>query len=457
MRLLNANIPSCFLPADWPSRPTDALEPLCRCHLRVVAGTIAEVIPAQSTSKTQRLSADDASCDLQGDIVFPGLLDAHTHLDKAHTWHRSPNRSGTFWEAIDVLAADKPFWTETDVYQRADFALRCAYAYGTVAVRTHLDTWIDDASSARPSYLAMQRLQADWRGKIELQWVSLCGLEQYEGPAGEALADLALQHGATCLGAMPQMNPQLSSQLDRLLQLAEERGMGLDLHVDENGNPEAECLRAVAHAVVRNEFTQPVTCGHCCSLAKQAPARQKETLEVVRAAGIHIISLPLCNLYLQDRNRDPFSLQRISPPRTPAWRGITLLHELHQAGITVACASDNVRDAFYAYGDLDAWEVYIASLRIGHLDSNLAHSPTVVTSAPARIMHLPTYGRISPGSNGQLIRFEARSFSELLSRPQLKRQYLSEQGWESRTPPAYTELTENVAARAPDPTELSRK
>ncbi len=45
-------------------------------------------------------------------------------------------------------------------------------------------------------------------------------------------------------------------------------------------------------------------------------------------------------------------------PRTPRWRGIAPLHELRAAGIPIALASDNTRDQFYAYGDLDMLEVF---------------------------------------------------------------------------------------------------
>ena len=44
--------------------------------------------------------------------------------------------------------------------------------------------------------------------------------------------------------------------------------------------------------------------------------------------------------------------------RTPRWRGITTLHEARAAGCEVVLASDNTRDQFYAYGDLDMLEVF---------------------------------------------------------------------------------------------------
>ena len=66
----------------------------------------------------------------------------------------------------------------------------------------------------------------------------------------------------------------------------------------------------------------------------------------------------MCNMYLQDRVAG----------RTPRWRGVAPLHELDAAGVTVMVASDNTRDPFYAYGDLDMLEVYREATRILHFD-----------------------------------------------------------------------------------------
>jgi cytosine deaminase len=153
----------------------------------------------------------------------------------------------------------------------------------------------------------------------------------------------------------------------------------------------------------------------------------------VREAAIRVVSLPLCNLYLQDRRGAGF-------PRTPHWRGITLVHELLDAGVPVACASDNVRDAFYAYGDLDAAEVLIQSVRLAHLDSRLGASSQLVTSAAADIAGLPGRGRVAPGAPSQLVVFPARSFSEFLSRPGSGRRLVDGEAIREAQPPGYGEL-----------------
>ena len=425
LHLKRARIPTAVLPASLASAAGDPLDPTVLCDVSIEGTRIAAVGRSGAPD-----SGAGTSVDLAGSLVFPGFVDAHVHLDKAHTWERAPNRSGTFLEALQVLGGDKDNWTRPDLLRRAGFALRCAWEHGTRVVRTHVDTGLP---WAEVSHAAMQELREAWRGRIVLQTVPLTGLDQYEGSGGDALADLALRYGASALGGFSLMSPEVPRQLDRLLAIAADRGVGIDLHVDENGNPREEVLRAVAEAVIRNRFTHPVVCGHCCSLTVQAPERQRSTIGLVQEASIRVISLPLCNLYLQDR-RGP------TPPGTPVWRGLTLIHELMDAGVPVACASDNVRDAFYAYGDLDAAEVYLQAIRIGHLDSRMAASVGVVTSAAADIVGLPEYGRVAPGAPAHLVAFPTRSVSEFLSRPGLPRRLIDgEQVRESR-PPGYEDL-----------------
>jgi len=433
IHLINASVPTCLLDESLhlPFDPEDPLNPVTKIDLTVADGRISRVAPA-GTIPAEETGAPGLTHDLDGEILTTRFVDPHIHLDKAHTWNRAPNLSGTFGEAIEVLGKDKVNWSTEDVFHRADFALSCAYAHGTTAVRTHIDTGL---SWSERSYEAIQSLRRKWRGKLEIQSVSLCGIEQYSEKEGDRLADLPLQYGSSSIGGMPVMNPDLPSQLDRLLQLAAERKTGIDLHVDESNDPEARCLLAVAEAVLRNEFPYPVVCGHCCSLTLQPETVQKETIAKVKEAGVHIISLPLCNLYLQDRR--PSS----SFHRTPRWRGITLIREFLSAGVPVACGSDNVRDAFYAYGDLDAFEVYLTSMRIAHLEAHLSESLKIITRSPAGMMQLKEAHSIATGAPARFIHFNASSFSEWLSRPSVERRLFEGSEWIEPTVPAWSDLT----------------
>ena len=94
----------------------------------------------------------------------------------------------------------------------------------------------------------------------------------------------------------------------------------LDFHADETGDASATALRAIAEARLRHRFEGSVVVGHCCSLAVQSDSEVDRTLDLVAKARLDIVSLPMCNLFLQDR----------VPGRTPRWRGVTLLHEMQK-------------------------------------------------------------------------------------------------------------------------------
>jgi cytosine deaminase len=119
---------------------------------------------------------------------------------------------------------------------------------------------------------------------------------------------------------------------------------------------------------------------------------------------------------------------------------MTLLHELKVEGIPVAIASDNCRDPFFSFGDHDALEVFNQSVRIAHLDAPYTDWPGAIARTPADLMELPTHGRIGVGLSADLVIFKARTFSELLSRPQGDRIMLRQGKAIDTTLPDYEEL-----------------
>jgi cytosine deaminase len=226
-----------------------------------------------------------------------------------------------------------------------------------------------------------------------------------------SLADRVARAGGV-LGVATFLVPDLDDLLDYVVRTAAERGLDLDFHADETDDPNACALDRIAETVLHNRFEGRVLVGHCCSLARHADDVARKTLDKVARAGIAVVSLPLCNLYLLDRRTDR---------TTPRWRGATLVHEMKARGIRIAIASDNTRDPFYAYGDLDMLEVYRLATRILHLDHPVGDWPAAATLTPAEIMGLDGFGRIAPGAAADFIIFRGRSWSELLSRPESDR------------------------------------
>ncbi len=102
-------------------------------------------------------------------------------------------------------------------------------------------------------------------------------------------------------------------------------------------------------------------------------------------------------------------------------------------------ASDNTRDPFYAYGDLDMLEVWREGARILHLDYPFAAWSHAVGASPAKAMGIEFAG-LAEGAPADFIVTEARSFTELFSRPQSDRVVVRNGNAISTTLPRYAEL-----------------
>lgn len=425
--LRNAHVPLSLMVggSKWTPRkpPTDHL--LC-VDLEILDGKIATLAAAGTF-----ISSSVLSIDLEKGMVLSCFSELHTHLDKGHIWERSPNPDGSFDAALLAVSRDsRKYWNTEDVYRRMEFGLKCSYAHGTKAIRTHIDSF---GKQATISWNVFNELRSQWADRITLQAVALVSLDYYMTPAGEKLADLVAEMGGI-LGGVAFTNPGLEEQIERVFQLAKARKLNLDFHVDENSEVDSICLKLIAEATIRHKYKGKVVCGHCCSLSVQPEDEVQATIALVKKAGIAVVSLPMCNLYLQDRESS----------KTPSWRGVTQLHELKKAGVPVTLSSDNCRDSFHSFGDHDGLEVFNMSVRIAHLDRPYGDWINSVTLTPAEIMGLEYWGQIGAEMPADLIIFKARTYSELLSRSQHDRIVLRSGKSIDQTLPKYSELDDLV-------------
>ncbi len=428
--LVNARTPACMLDGA-PCDPADA-EGIVEADLLVQGGKLARV----ARPGGQRDGAPYV--DLGGRQVWPTLIDIHTHLDKGHTVDRSPNIDGTFNNARLAAAADRVNWTVADVKRRMDFGLRCAYAHGVSAIRTHIDTYPE---TIERNWQALREERDEWAEKVELQAVSLCPIDLLEGAFGDLVAATVAQSrgllgGVTraSIGNHGRPLDNIDALLDHLFSLAARYDLDVDLHVDETHDPAAATLPHVARAAMRHGYRGRVVCGHCCSLANQPESVVDRTLDLVAEAEIAIVTLPTVNMYLQDR----------ASGRTPRWRGVTVVHEMLKRGIRVAAAGDNCRDSFYAYGDHDVVDTFRQAVRILHLDHPVAGAPALVSVNPAAMGGLAGHGRFAVGAPARFVVFNARTVNEVISRPQSER-VVFDRGERLRLiPPDYSELWQDV-------------
>lgn len=372
---------------------------------------------------------DGPIIDAKGAMLLPTFVDMHTHLDKGHIWPRAANPDGTFMGALNTVHKDREAnWNHEDVRQRMDFALRCAYCHGTHAIRTHLDSL---PPQHQITWSIFDEVREEWQGKIDLQAVSIFAIDLIkDNPSGFLeVADTAERCSGGVLGCVTYPIDGLDALLDRFFHAAEERLLNVDFHVDETQDPNSNTLRSIAQSARRTKYGGHIVVGHCCSLARQSVEEANETLDMVAAEGIAVVSLPMCNLYLQDRKAF----------ETPSWRGVTLVHEMRQREIPVAFASDNTRDPFYAYGDLDMIEVMREATRICHLDHSEPAWFDSFTSIPAQICEFPrsTLGLNEPAD---FVICSSRNWSELYSRPQSDRIVVRNGQAIDRQLPDYREL-----------------
>ncbi|WP_158968244.1 cytosine deaminase [Chachezhania sediminis] len=401
--LRNVSVPACLI-----GQPGD----LVRTDIGVDAGKIA--------------APGGMDVDMGGAMVLPTFTDMHTHLDKGHIWPRSPNPDGTFDGALSTVRADHARWTAEDVGARMDFALRCAYAHGTARIRTHIDS-VD--GQYQRSWPVVVEMREKWAGRIDLQAVSLMSCDRFGTDAAfDDLANVVQQAGGV-LGLVTYPIPDLPRILNGFFEMAGRMGLHVDFHTDETMDPTSETLCMIAESVLETGYDLPVVVGHCCSVSTQEEARALDTLDIVAKAGLNAVSLPMCNLYLQDR----------APGRTPRRRGVTLVHEMKARGIPVSFASDNTRDPFYAYGDLDMVEVMREATRIAHLDHTGTDWVKAFTTTPAAACMFDAPD-LSPDAPADLILFRARSWTEFFARPQSDRVVLRRGTAIDRTLPDYAEL-----------------
>jgi cytosine/creatinine deaminase len=393
----------------------------------VEGGRIARIVAgAAPEDGTPRIAG-------RGRMLLPRFVEVHTHLDKGQVFQRSPNPDGTFLGAREATMADREArWTADDVRARMDFALRCALHHGTGAIRTHLDSI---GKQTAISWGVFNEMRAEWKDRIALQAVCLFPIVKViDEPEEFAHIVAHVKRYGGVLGAVTflgePLDGKLDAGLDRMIEVARVEGFDLDFHVDESDLPDARSLERIAEALIRHQFAGKSLAGHCCSLALMDESDRARIMARLVEARLNVVSLPMCNMYLQDRHAS----------RTPRWRGVAPLHELDAAGVSTMVSSDNTRDAFYAYGDLDAVEVYREATRILHFDHSARPWLEAITTRPAAQMGLDDKGRLAAGLAADLVIFSARSLNEFLVRPQADRQVLIEGKVISVPLPDYAEL-----------------
>ncbi len=374
-----------------PPRPLRALRGATLADGRVVdveiaAGVVTAVAPASG-----RPAAGDDEIDLDGFLLLTAPAEPHAHLDKARSWDLIAPPMGDLVKAIESWQDYSAAMTVESIADRARAQALAMLRQGTTAIRSHVDLLPgpDPLRGAR----ALVQVRDELADLLDLELVTLG-----DDRVPDAVIEEALDLGLDLVGGAPHLASDPLGELRRLLAIAERRGLGADMHTDEQLGGE---LTIVEFARLVRDWEVNVSAGHCVRLGTLDPADLEGVIAEVVASDLGIISLPITNLYLQGWEH---------PTATP--RGLTALRALLDAGARVAAGADNVRDPFNPVGRSDALETASLLVTAGHLTLDEAYA--AVSTGARDVLALPHAGP-EAGAAAELLAIRASSLADAIA------------------------------------------
>lgn len=350
--------------------------------------------------------------DLQGKLLVPGFVESHLHLDIAlMNDAERPGRPRPFRSPVELnqeVELRRKSFTREEIEARAGRALEMASRHGVTAMRAQCHV---DPEIGLRHVEALAAVRERYRDRVTLQIVAFPQQGLFSRPGSLDLFIRAFRVGADVMGCASNLergpNVDFRQHIDAALDLAMEMNVDLDLHADL-GIPasvdldELEVVHA-ARRVIERGYQGRVSAGHVCALGSATPQVAEQAIALIREAKISVISQP--DMYRLGR-------EDVSHVR----RGLTRVKELLAAGVNVAYASNNVRDAYRPLGNFDLLEEGLVLAYGAHMDtvSELETLLKMSTYNAARLMRLEGYG-LQPGCAADFVILDARSPSEAIA------------------------------------------
>jgi cytosine deaminase len=376
----------------------------------VVDGVIRSITPSAG-------AVPGATIDAAGRLLVPAFVDAHLHVDKTFVMDRVTFPGGilTVGEAIAAMASVKAAYTEDDLLRRGRLTFERALRHGTTAIRAQCDV---DPVIGLMALEALVRLRREFASLLDVQIVAFPQEGLLRDPRTVELMRRAVRAGADVIGGGP-LDDDYRAHIAQGFELACELGVPVDIHADLPIDrlrplPEWEAPLIAAHARASG-LAGRVAIGHFASSSALTAEQALVLAASLAEAGVHVAALPASEMYRQGLS-DPVNSRR----------GVPRVRELLEAGVNVAFASNNVRDAFVTFGDADMLEQAL----LGALAAHLADFDTVldmVTSRPATLMGLAHRNGVEVGKDADLVLLDARSAGEAIG-AQVEKLYVIRRG-----------------------------
>ncbi|MEG1038965.1 MAG: amidohydrolase family protein [Pseudomonas sp.] len=346
-----------------------------RVFVNAVAADGSPLSLAVADGRIARLGADIGAIegveriDLGGQLLLPGFVDGHIHLDKSFVGDRwYPHQAvGSLRERLAVekrLLAQAP-----SIVERADALISQAVSFGTVAMRSHVDV---DATTGLTNLHAVMEAREKWRGIVDIELVAFPQAGVVSCPGTADILDAAMREGAQVVGGIDPttLDEDAEAQLDIVFAIAERRDVKIDIHLHEPGEIGIAQLQRIAERTLALGMAGRVAVSHAYALG-QVPEDVLERIAATLAeAGVSILT--------NAPGDHPF------PP----------ILRLRAAGVNVFAGNDNIRDAWWPYGNADMLQrAMLIGYRSGfYSDEDLNLAFAMATSAGAAVMGKRDYG-----------------------------------------------------------------
>ena len=372
-------------------------------NVAIANGYITSITTAKSNSPEAEKILDG-----KGQLLIPGLVDAHIHLDKALLLDRYPAVEGTFTEALQKTLQAKQEYTVADIQTRARKIIEKAIAFGTTTMRTHVEV---DPILQLKSLEALLPLKQEYAWGIDLQLAIFAQEGITNQPGTVDLLNKAMAMGGDVIGSAPYVDPDPEENIRTVFDIAQEFDCDVDFHLDFLDDDAHLLLPIVIQETLQRNWQNRVCLGHMTKLAGLTPAELTGFIPQLKEAGIAILALPATDLYMMAR-QDTHNVRR----------GVAPIHRLAESGVKVGLATNNVQNLFTPFGDGDVLKICTLLAQVLQLGTTASHQLCLemATFKAAEAIGIKNHG-LEVGKIADLVLLGADSVSMAIATAPLER------------------------------------
>jgi cytosine deaminase len=320
----------------WGGAPVD---------LHLDGGVITAITPAgpspAGAAEVDGGRVDGDVVDGRGLLALPGIVNAHAHVDKSWwglPWQSYGGEGGTDGRIRHERARRDELGIPG--VRTTAAVLAELVRHGTTAVRSHVDV---DLGVGLRGIEAVREAAAAYDGALHVEVVAFPQDGVLRRPGVLDLLHAAARAGAEHVGGLDpaSIDRDPVGQVDAVLALAAEHGVGVDLHLHDPAELGAFQIELIADRTERLGLQGRVTIAHGFAVAQLPDAQRADLLARMGALGI--------------------AMTTVAPLRLPQLP----VAELAAAGVRLGLGTDGIRDLWSPYGTGDtlgiAWQLARAS------------------------------------------------------------------------------------------------